>query len=209
MMEKLNNAARAEILRTLANNKAEIRYGLVTGYDPNAAGSGACTINIQPEGVVTGWLPILRQKVTGGFGLYFGPEIGDQALIAHVEGDRNVGIILGFLNSDADPMPAVPAGETWLLHKSGSFLKFTNDGNVSITTNKNLIASVGGDLTAEVQGDSNVTIHGDTTVTCDGSLVVDCDDINLGGTGGKAVALNNDTVTGGHVVASSTKVKAL
>jgi hypothetical protein len=53
---------------------------------------------------------------------------------------------------------AVDAGEFWLVHQSGSALKFTNDGNVSLTTSATL--NVIGD-TVNVQG-TTVNVDGDT-----------------------------------------------
>ena len=34
--------------------------------------------------------------------------------------------------STQSPPPAAPVGEFWLVHRSGSFLKLTNDGTVQI-----------------------------------------------------------------------------
>ena len=48
------------------------------------------------------------------------------------EGDGEHGIVVGRAYSDTMRAPVAEAGEFWLVHKSGSFLKFMNDGTVRI-----------------------------------------------------------------------------
>lgn len=127
-MGKLSNAQRAAIQRVLAGH-TDLRYGVVTNYDP---ATHMAMVTIMPEETVSGWLPILVHWVGQSFGLYVGLDIGNQVLLAHVEGDPNAGIIIGRLNSDNEVPPNVPAGEAWAVHTSGSYLKFTNDGKISV-----------------------------------------------------------------------------
>jgi phage baseplate assembly protein gpV len=197
-MSKLSNAQRAAMYKMLADARAPTRFGEVSSYDPD---NYTAKVTIQPEETETGWLPILGQGLGAGFGSYYGLLPGMQVSVMHAEGDRDNGIIVGCSNNSVDAPPSVPGGEQWHVHQSGSFLKFTNDGNVALNAKQDLVATVGGKITATVQGDASVT--------CDGQLVVHCDDINLGGTGGKPVALDQDSVVSNKVVASSTKVKAL
>lgn len=128
-MNKLNNAQRAAIAKALADLRSPLRYGEVSSYDPKTY---KAKVTIQPEGIQTGWLPILAFGTGTNFGDFFGLIPGAQVLIAHVEGDRDNGIILGCTSNSVDTPPVVPGGEKWTVHQSGSYLKFTNDGKVSI-----------------------------------------------------------------------------
>jgi hypothetical protein len=46
------------------------------------------------------------------------------------EGDAEQGIIIGRLWSQTRTPPPAPAGEFWLVHASGSYLKLHNDGSI-------------------------------------------------------------------------------
>jgi hypothetical protein len=202
-MDKRRNRARADA-ESIAAMRALPRIGIVTSYDPEKF---MAKVMIMPEEVETGWLKIKSSHVGRGVGIgvYIGPEIGVQAVVQHQEGAHDSGYISGFLNDDEEdlppPSPGVLSGEIHVLHKSGSLLKFTKDGDVLVTSHRDLIAHVTRDLA--------VTVDGKADVTCAGQLVVHCDDINLGGTGGKKIALDQDPVSSSKVQASSTKVKAL
>lgn len=204
-MQKLNNAQRAAIYKALADARAPTRYGHIDGYDPTTY---SATVIIQPEGIKTGWLPIMAWGSGGGFGDYWGLIPGSQVAISHFEGDRDNGLILGITPNDEEQPPAVPSGENWKVHKSGSFLKFTTDGSVSLSTAKDLNATVAGKVTANVTGDLDVTVSGAANLTVSGKTILACSDVELGAAGGKKVALDGDSVVSGKVVASSTNVKA-
>lgn len=191
-MGKLNNAQRADMARMLADSRATTRIGLVTSYDPKTY---TAVVKIQPDDALTGWLPILPILVGNGFGIYAAPSINDQAIVLHLEADLESGMIVGFMPSDSEIPPTVESGEIFIGDKKGSTIVFTNDGNLTVTTNKDL------DLT--IAGDVNATVTGKTILTCS--------DVELGASGGKKVVLDGDPVIGGgggHVQASSTKVKA-
>lgn len=105
------------------------RFGVVTSVDPANA---TARVSLQPEGVLSGWLPVLSPFVGAGWGLVCPPSPGDQVLVIAQEGDAEHGIIVGRAFSANMAPPPAPAGEFWLVHKSGSFLKFLNDGSVQV-----------------------------------------------------------------------------
>ena len=107
----------------------QARFALVTSVDPVNA---TARVNLQPENVLTGWLPVLSPFVGAGWGIACPPSPGDQVLVIAQEGDAEHGIIVGRAFSQATPAPAAESGEFWLVHKSGSFLKLMNDGTVQI-----------------------------------------------------------------------------
>lgn len=118
----------AQHARMVAEGLAAARLGLVSSYDPDTY---AVKVKIQPDDVETGWLPIITAGAGNSWGLYSAPMNGDQALVVFQEGDAQIGICLGFLYSDEDRPLSVPAGETWAVHKSGAFVKLTNDGKIN------------------------------------------------------------------------------
>lgn len=105
------------------------RFGLVTSYDPD---HNTVKVQLQPEGTETGWLPIKLLLAGSRFGVYCGPEVGDQAVVLHQEGDPNSGFCAGFLPSDEDPPPTVQSGEILIIAKgTNASVKFDAAGNIT------------------------------------------------------------------------------
>lgn len=105
------------------------RVGTVTSYDP---GNYAAKVQLLPEAVETGWLPVMSTWVGNGWGLFAPPTPGDLVDVQFIDGDIGQGLVsLRYFYDSARPLN-VPSGEFWLVHKSGAYLKLTNDGKVSI-----------------------------------------------------------------------------
>jgi phage baseplate assembly protein V len=106
-----------------------MKFGTVTSVNYNNA---TARVLIQPESVLSGWLPVLSQWVGNGWGLACPPNPGEQVLVAPQEGDIEQGIIIGRVFSTKHLPPAAPGGEFWLVHESGSSLKLCNDGTIRV-----------------------------------------------------------------------------
>lgn len=128
-MRKLLNAMKMQA--GLSSESPSMRMGLVSSYDPNQY---AVKVLIQPEDIETGWLPISSEWAGNGWGLFAPPPIGSMVKVEFLEGDFEAGIVNKALFNDEDRPLNVPAGEFWLVHKSGSLLKFHNDGTVEFTS---------------------------------------------------------------------------
>jgi hypothetical protein len=137
MIERLSNAIKSHAA-SLDQSTGQIKFGSVTSVNSQNA---TARVLIQPDGVLSGWLPVLSQWVGSGWGMVCPPNPGDQVLLVPQEGDIEQGIIIGRCFSNKQVPPVVPGGEFWLMHQSGSFLKLCNDGTIQIS----------GDL--HVQGD--------------------------------------------------------
>jgi|ERR1700733_11934949 hypothetical protein len=137
MIDRLSNAIKSHAA-SLDQSTGQIKFGTITSVNPQNA---TARVLIQPDGVLSGWLPLLSQWAGSGWGMVCPPNPGDQVVVVPQEGDVEQGIIIGRSFSNKQMPPAVPAGEFWLVHQSGSFLKLCNDGTIRI----------GGDL--HVQGD--------------------------------------------------------
>ena len=105
------------------------RFATVTSVNPAAA---TAKVTLQPEGVLTGWLPVLAPWIGAGWDMYCPPSPGDQVLVLAQEGDAEHGIIIGRAYSNEHAPPATPTGELWLVHKSGGFIKLQNDGTIQM-----------------------------------------------------------------------------
>ena len=140
-----------------AGNLASVKIGLVDAYDPS---NYAVKVELQPEGVITGWLPLASPWIGNGWGLFAPPTIGDMIEVQFQEGDIDSGFACQRFYNDSDRPLSCPSGEFWLVHQSGSLLKFHNDGSVEVASNANLTATVGGNLSATVTGSATVTAKG-------------------------------------------------
>ncbi len=107
---------------------AQPRLGLVASVDPTTF---TARVLIQPEAVLSGWLPIGSAWVGAGWGLACLPSPGDQVLVIWQEGNAEHGIVVCRLWSNVAAPPPAPAGELWLQHQTGSYLKFKNDGTIT------------------------------------------------------------------------------
>jgi phage baseplate assembly protein V len=125
--------ALSNIIKSHASNldqsAGQVKFAVVTSV--NTANHTARVI-IQPEGVLSGWLPILSLWVGNGWGMACPPTPGDQVLLVPQEGNVEQGIIVGRVFSVKQASPPAPSGEFWLMHQSGSFLKLSNDGTIRI-----------------------------------------------------------------------------
>jgi hypothetical protein len=127
-MDRLLNAIKAH---SGAQDAAagQPRFGKVTSVDPR---EGTVRVQLQPEGVLTGWLPVLSPWVGAGWGLSCPPSPGDQVLVLPQEGDAENGVVAGRAWSQDVGVPNTPVGELWLTHRSGSYLRLLNDGTVAV-----------------------------------------------------------------------------
>ncbi len=127
-MQRFLNALKAQAT-ALDQGAGQARFGIVTSVDPQRP---AARVALQPEGVITGWLPVLTGWVGAGWGMACPPATGDQVLVVAQEGDSEHGVIVGRAWSDQARAVAAPVGEFWLVHQSGSFIKLQNDGTIQM-----------------------------------------------------------------------------
>lgn len=133
-------------------------WGIIDSYDPN---THAVKVRRQPEdpdnpaASLSNWMPLPTLAVGAGFGMQASPNIGDMVLVGHIDGDANDQVVLGYFFNDIDYPPGAQAGEFYYIHKSGSFIKFTSDGKLSLNGNVEI------DLTAPT---INITVTGNANV---------------------------------------------
>ena len=130
-MERLLNIIKAHA-GSLDYGAGQPRFGVVTSVDINSA---CVRVSLQPENVLSGWLPVLTPWAGAGWGLVCPPSPGDQVMVLAQEGNAEHGVIIGVAFSTSQLPPAVPVGEFWLIHNSGSFIKLQNDGTIRLNGN--------------------------------------------------------------------------
>jgi phage baseplate assembly protein gpV len=211
-MNRLINQLRAQALQT-QQTTATTRRGTVVSYDPNAY---AVKVLIQPDEVLTAWIPLKSAWVGNGWGMFCPPSIGDAVELDFQEGDAGVSCVgWRFYNDQDQPLPC-PSGEFWLVHQSGSLLKFHNGGDVELVAAGTLTSSASqwnhkGPL--QVSGDVHIT--GSTTIdsaaTVKGSATVKGAIVGQGGmavSGGSGASVTGSmSISGGDVTVDGLSLK--
>ena len=180
------------------------RFGVIRSYDPNAY---RAKVLIQPENILSGWLPISSEYVGNGFGLFFAPAPGDTVLCQFADGDFGMGVI-GSGKIFLPTMPPVPCppGQVMLVHSSGTYIKILSSGELDMNVVGNLNLTVGGNLTATVQGTATITSPNPVTVSApttvvEGDLEVTGNISGGTGSGGGTATFNGTVTTTGDVQA--------
>lgn len=143
--------------------RATTRIGVVSSYDPTHY---CAKVRLQPEDIETGWLPVASLQVGNGWGLFCPPSAGDMVQVEFQEADGLVGVIVGRFFNDADRPLGAPSGEFWLVNKSGSKLRFHNDGTVDLVAVGTLTTSAPQwNHTGPVHITGNLQLTGDAAVS--------------------------------------------
>jgi len=135
-MDELLNAVKRHVAGMIGQI-GTTRLGLVTSVNPQ---NHTAKVLIQPEGVMSGWLPVSAAMVGSGWGIVSLPSPGEQVIITPQEGDSEHGIITGRIFSDQQQPPKTytdqkqqgttsytQPGEIALVHKSGKFIRLIGD----------------------------------------------------------------------------------
>jgi phage baseplate assembly protein V len=133
MTDRLTNALKSQAA-SLDRSSGRAKFALVSSVNYQ---TGYARVLIQPDGVLTGWLPVLSSWVGSGWGLISPPQPGDQVFVIPQDGDAEQGVIVGRTYSSAQMPPPAPDGELWMVHKSGSYLKGTSD-QVRLSRSRNI-----------------------------------------------------------------------
>lgn len=127
-MERFLNALKVHA-HTLDQTQSRPRFATVASVDTGAA---TVRVMLQPENVLSGWLPVLSSWTGAGWGMVCLPSPGDQVFVVGQENDADNGVVIGSAFSSKRMPPKAPAGEFWLVHAKGTSLRLTNDGCVRI-----------------------------------------------------------------------------
>lgn len=183
MIDSFMNAAR----QRLGDDGTGPRTGTIKSYDPV---NGVVKVAIQPEGRETNWIKLDCPGVGNGWGVQIGPQIGDEVTVSFDSSDPNLGKVTArHTNSLNLPMP-VPSGEIWMVHQSGSLLKFNTDGTVTLHS----AVAISYDAPAHQFIGGPVTMDHTLTVTDSTGIVVTGGDVKA-----DTISLKTHIHTGGTI----------
>lgn len=128
-MDALLNLIRREVVRVMARYAHPV-VGIITSYDPT---THSVKVRYQPEGTLSGWIPLNAAGVGAGFGVFVGPHVGHAVSIGFQEGDRESPFVIGRFATDVEIPVSVAEGEIVAKHESGSSLSLLKDGSVILS----------------------------------------------------------------------------
>ena len=159
MIGPLQNAMRLQAMRVQAT-QADTRVGIVSSYDPSIF---AVRVQVQPENMLTGWLPLASPWIGNGWGMFAAPSVGDMVAVHFFGSDLEAGFVEGRLYNDVDRPVAVPGGELWIQHASGQFVKLLASGALALSDGHGATVTLNGNGTISSTGTWSHT--GDITLT--------------------------------------------
>ena len=156
MSQQLAQAMRREALRVLSS-RAQPRIAIVSDFDPKTYSVKVRVGADMDAGdfFETDWIPVSTPWLGSAWGLFAPLAPGDQVVVVFADGEYSGGVVVGGIFSEEQASVEVPAGEFWLVHSTGSSLKFQADGHVNL--------NVPGDLGVTVTGDLGVTVTGNVS----------------------------------------------
>jgi phage baseplate assembly protein gpV len=185
-LNRLRNHMRQEAQRAMAD-VATPRAGVVTNYDPTRY---CARVMLQPEGILTGYLPITSMWVGNGWGMFSPPSIGEVVDVHFHQGGKEAAYIVGrFYSAQTKPVP-VASGEFWLVHQTGGTLTLANDGSVTVSANTNMTLNAPNG-TFRVAAE-NIKLHATQT------YAFDCNGQGQKWNGSNVETWQDNDTTGGH-----------
>ena len=125
----------------LALQLGQPRFGTVQSVD---TATYTAKVMLEPDGILTNWLPIKSLWIGSGWGLVCPPNAGDQVICVPHDGDPDNLVIVGSVYSQQQVPPDGNQGEFWLVHQTGSSVKLTNAGSVDVVGVNMATMTVGG-----------------------------------------------------------------
>lgn len=178
MNPELLNIVRREVERALRDRGVTL-HGTICAYDP---ATYRAKVKLQPDGVISNWMPIGSMWVGNGWGIVAPPQNSTQVQVVFQEEDKDSGVITQNLYDDinAPPVgsPQVAQGECLLFHSSGSYIKLANTGNLILNSAVEIEAGSVGNALHKLLMDTfidfmNSHTHGGVTTGSDSTDVPD------------------------------------
>lgn len=113
-----------------AGLRGQPRMGIVTSYNQH---DGTAKVTIQPEGTLTGWLPVLSQSVGSGWGIHVPLKTGEQVMVLMHEGDSDNGVVIGRCYSDKMQPPSPAGSDIYIKSSGGAVFNMLSNGNVIVS----------------------------------------------------------------------------
>jgi len=185
-------------------------YGHISSYDPKLHRVRVVFPSLRDEAdnpVLSSWMPLESHWVGPSWGFQVAPiggatqqnpTQGEMVQVHFVEHRYGVTSCakMFFNQVNQPPFTDLKPGEMGMKHQSGSYLKFTNDGNVTAVTHQDLVATVGRDATVTPTRDAVVTAGRNATVAApSGSATVSGQSVAI--TSASTLAMTGTSINGG------------
>lgn len=178
-----------------AGDDVPVAFGHIASYDPKLNRVRLTIPSWRDEGgnaVLTGWMPLTSGWVGNGWGMQIAPKggasvdnptQGEPCVISIVRKNQGVHLVAGlyFNQANMPPFPDLMPGEFGMKHETGSLLRFTQDGDVLLTTFRDLVATVGRDALLAVTRDVLVTGARDFKVTASREIDLTAPTVKING----------------------------
>lgn len=154
-----------------AGQRVGAKKALVTSYDP---ATYSAKVRLQPEDILTGWMPVGALMVGNGWGIYAPPSPGDLVKVSFEDGDIENGVVECSLYNDVDRPLAVPSGEIWLVSQGGAKIQLLTANAIHIEATN--ITSAGtwahtGDFSIDGAVEATGDVHTPGTITGDTDVI--------------------------------------
>jgi phage baseplate assembly protein gpV len=111
------------------------------------------------------------------WGFVHPPNINEQVVVIGQNGDFTNGYVIGAMYSNKIPPPdpdgtKTEMGEFLWCHKTGSYIKFHNNGDITVVTAEDLNVHVGRNANVLIEGSAVVEAKGDITFFVTGNATV-------------------------------------
>lgn len=156
---------------TLDAQQSQPRLGTIASIDPV---THSARVMIQPEGVLSGWLPMGSPSI----GITAPYNQGDQVIVVPTQGSIEHGVILAAIYSDQQQPPQLPPSPDgqpsnteaggWAIVRNGASMRFSPDGSIIVTAPTNFVGNmmIKGTLhvTGQITSDADVVAQGKSLV---------------------------------------------
>lgn len=153
----------------VAQTRGVPRWGIVASVDPTRM---RVRVRVQPEDVLSGWLPVVQPGAGAGATMVFVPVVGQMAYLSADNAEAEHGVVVGFAHSDAAPVPgmgqaiggsaaALQPGEGAIFGRGGSYIRLCADGTILFHGDTNIDGKL--TVSGDIIGQQNVRATQDVT----------------------------------------------
>lgn len=149
-----------------------LMLGLVEDVnDPMSQGRVRCRFPSLGSRALSNWAPIASAMAGDDRGVWFVPEVGDEAVVAFVGGDPSWPIVLGFLWNGVDAAPSTSVRERMIRTRNGHTIRFL-DSTPTAGGNAGAISIEDASGNSIVLANGKVTIHSVGVLELDAATIV-------------------------------------
>lgn len=187
-MNSYTNNKYKQLASCVGNNSFVVKSGFIQSFNPDD-----WTITVFfPEsfedddtqaGAVN--IPLSSQWLGNGWGLYCAPQEGTEVVITFRDANLQDPVSIAYcFNNQFLPIQGIQSQECWLVHSSGSLIRLTNDGKISINGNTEVdmttpILNITTTGAININAGTIATIQAATSIDLDAPIINVSNDLNI------------------------------